>query len=536
MVTLTAVDSDLSSLFAPADLLRPSAFPHAVARLEVRETNTSWIVLTGEFAYKIKKSVQLGFIDTTTLAQRRSMCDEELRLNRRLAAGIYLDVVSITRDLDGLRVAGHGAIVEYAVQMRQFESSQELSSLLDHDAVSAWEFIGLAQRLAKFHELAPRAPSDEGCPCTQHLHDAVLGNLTILLSHLDGDWALPEMATLIDWMHAYLQDCLGPLRARERSGYIRECHGDLHARNIVRWCGELVPFDCLEFDPNLRWIDVMNDVAFLFMDLTAHGRKDLTFAFLNAYLERTGDYDGVRHLAFYSVYRALIRAMVDGIRAAQDSSHRGEFQDRFRDRVRAAAAYIGRPSPVLFIMHGVSGSGKSRLSERLASHLGAIRMRSDVERKRIGATPEASVCGATYAKGLYAPEISRRTYAHLQSSAESCLQGGMDTIVDAAFLTGEDRRLFRDLALRMGCRFLVLACEADSATLAQRIEKRALLRSDPSDADMEVLSRQLQIRESLAAEELATAIRIDTTQAKASEQAIAAIYERLGQSDPAAHK
>jgi hypothetical protein len=219
------------------------------------------------------------------------------------------------------------------------------------------------------------------------------------------------------------------------TGAIRVCHGDLHARNVVRWYGQLVAFDCLEFDPNLRWIDVMNDVAFLVMDLTAHGRKDLAFAFLNAYLERTGDYAGVRHLSFYSVYRALVRAMVDSLGAEKDSRHRQEFQVRLRMRVKAAAAYVNRSAPTLFIMHGLSGSGKSWLSERLVPQLGAVRIRSDVERKRLGGIPPSVVRQVGFTQGLYTPEFSHRTYARLLECAESCLKGGVDVIVDAAFLS-----------------------------------------------------------------------------------------------------
>jgi uncharacterized protein len=533
MITLCALDGDpgmVSPGFSTTDLLRPSAFPHPVTRLELHETNISWVILTGLFAYKIKKCVQLSFIDTTTLAKRRFLCEEELRLNRRLAADLYLDVVAITRDAAGLRFAGQGPIVEYAVRMKQFEASQELSALLDRGAASAAEFVDLAQRLAQFHELAPKAPVSKDFSCTQHLHDAVLGNLGILLSHLDADTSLPEMGVLVDWTHDYLHDSLEHLRARESSGYIRECHGDLHARNIVRWRDQLVPFDCLEFDPHLRWIDVMNDAAFLTMDLMARGRRDLACAFLNAYLERTGDYRGVRHLAFYSVYRALVRAMVDSIGAEQDGAHRRDFQARLRARIRTAAAYIDRPAPALLITHGLSGSGKSWLSEQLASQWGALRIRSDVERKRLGAG-SAAVASNTGAD-LYTPEMNRLTYVRLLEGAQSCLKGGMDTIVDAAFLHGEDRRLFRDLAIRMGCPFVILTCEADPVALTRRIETRGRLHTDPSDATVQVLNRQLKNREPLAAGEHAAAIRVDTTLPQASEKAIAAIRSRLRHTQP----
>ena len=514
--------------FSPADLLSPSAYPHPVVRLEVRETNISWIILTGTFAYKIKKSVQLEFIDTTTLAQRRHLCEEELRLNQRLAADLYLDVVGITREADGVHVAGQGPIVEYAVRMLQFDASQELSALLDRGDVSPAEFADLGRRLAQFHETAPKAPSGD-VSCTQHLHDAVLGNLATLLSHLDADTALPEMGTLIDWTHDYLHRSLQRLRVREESGFIRECHGDLHARNVVRWRGRLLPFDCLEFDPRLRWIDVMNDVAFLTMDLTARSRRDLAGSFLNAYLERTGDYEGVRHLAFYSVYRALVRAMADSISAEKDGAHRHEFQHRLRARVRAAAEYIDRAPPALLVMHGPSGSGKTWLSERIAAEFGAIRIRSDVERKRLRPGPAA--VGAGGPDGLYTPEMNRRTYARLLEGAEGCLKGGVDTIVDAAFLAGGDRRMFRDLAKQLGCRFIVLACEADPTALADRIEKRALLRTDPSDATAAVLKWQLQHGEPLATDERAAAIKVDTTDSQAAEKAIAAVRGRLRRID-----
>jgi predicted kinase len=264
------------------------------------------------------------------------------------------------------------------------------------------------------------------------------------------------------------------------------------------------------------------------MDLRARGRKDLAGSFLNAYLESTGDYAGVRHLAFYSVYRALIRAMVDSIGAERDGAHRRELQRRLHARVRAAIGYIDRPAPVLCVMHGLSGSGKSWLSERIASELGAIRIRSDVERKRLGPVPAAAGFGAACAEDLYTPEMNRRTYARLLEGAESCLKGGVDTIVDAAFLARADRGAFGDLAARLGCRFIVLACRADPAALAQRIERRALLRTDPSDATVEVLNWQLQNVEPLAADERTSAIEIETTESRAVEKAIAAIRGRAG--------
>jgi uncharacterized protein len=516
-----------SPAFTPEELLTPSAFPHPVTRLELRQTNISYVILTGPFAYKIKKNVKLEFIDTSTLALRRYLCEEELRLNRRLAADLYLDVVAITREAAGLRVGGNGEIIDYAVRMKQFEASQELSELLKRGAVTPQEFVGLAKRLAQFHENAPKGSTNSDYPHTTHLRDAVLGTLAILLSHLDADVTLPELGLLADWTRGYLRDSLPQLRKREESGFIRECHGDLHSRNVVRWRGELVPFDCLEFDPKLRWIDAMNDVAFLVMDLTAYDRKDLEFAFLNAYLEHTGDYDGVRYLAFYAVYRALVRAMVDGLGAQSDPAHRRQFQDRLRVRVKTAVAFVNRPAPTLIIMHGLSGSGKSWLSEQLILQIGAVRIRSDLERKRLAGTELSATRDGGLEQGLYEPQFSRRTYARLLECAESCLNAGVNVIVDAGFLVGAERGLFRDLAVRKGLPFIIVLCEAERGALVQRIEQRQQLRLDPSDADVNVLNWQLRNAEPLSAEERSHVIVADTTEPDATRKACAAIRKRL---------
>lgn len=506
--------------------LTPDAFPHPIMRLEVQETHISWIVLTGPFAYKIKKSVRFDFLDASTLELRHRLCEEELRLNRRLAEDLYLDVVPIVREAGALRVGGRGQIVEYAVRMRQFEAAQELQALLAEGTVRGEEIIDLAVRLAEFHRQAPTAPASPDFPHTQQLYEAVLRNLAILLSHLDAEAQLPEMKPLVDWTHAYLQDSLGALRSREQHGAIRECHGDLHARNIVRWGGRLVPFDCLEFDPKLRWIDVMNDIAFLVMDLTAHDRTDLAFIFLDAYLARTGDYEGVQHLGFYAVYRALVRAMVDSLGAEQSPAHRGEFQARLKLRVIAAWTYANRPRPALIIMHGLSGSGKSFLSEQLIAPLAAIRIRSDVERKRIAELGLDTITGH-FGQGLYSPEMTRRTYARLLKCAESCLKGGINTIVDAAFLTRADRHSFQELAARVGSTFTLLACQADHAIMVRRLQKRAQRHADPSDADVAILLHQPQVTDLLDEGERPNALVIDTTDTKACQKTLAAIRCRF---------
>jgi uncharacterized protein len=512
--------------FTPAELLTATAFQHPVWRLELRETNISWLLLTGPFAYKIKKNVQFDFLDQSTLELRHHLCEEELRLNRRLAADLYLEVCAITREAGAVRMGGGGQIIEYAVRMQQFDGSLELAALLECGQASFEEINALAELLAQFHASAPRTSRDQDFRHTEDLHDAVLGNLAILMSHLDGATALPDMGRLIDWTHDRLHDSLAQLRMREQCGFVRECHGDLHAGNIVRWGGRLVPFDCLEFNPKLRWIDVMNDAAFLVMDLTAHDRGDLAWSFSNTYLARTGDYEGVRLLLFYAVYRALVRAMVDSLEAQRVPEHRERSLNRLRMRVTTAAALMNRPRPTLFIMHGVSGSGKSWLSERLAGKLGAVRMRSDVERKRLAGTGSSVLDETDFEQGIYSPQFTQRTYARLIECAASCLDGGVDTIVDAAFLNAADRRLFHELAARQGVPLLILSCEATRDVLTRRIAERRKLRADPSEAGAEVLARQMQHFTPFDADELRHVIAIDTARTDALQKALSAIHER----------
>jgi aminoglycoside phosphotransferase family enzyme/predicted kinase len=500
------------------------AFPHPVTRIEIRDTHVSRVILTGPFAYKIKKSVRFDFIDTTTLAQRRHLCEEELRLNRRLAPDIYLGVVPITKDADGVHVDGAGPIVEYAVRMSQFDPSQELASLLEHAQCAAAEIADLGATVARFHLQAATAPPDPQHPHTEALRSAVLSNMALLAARAEMADSPTDLGRLVDWTHDGLHSLRGRLALREQLGFIREVHGDLHARNIVRWRGRLTPFDCLEFDPALRWIDVMNDAAFLVMDLVAHQRRDLALTFLNSYLEITGDYAGMRLLPFYAVYRALTRAKVDSLQAEQNPQDCGALLQRLRARIQVAAQFIDVPHPSLVIMHGPSGSGKSWLSEQLLPGLEAIRIRSDVERKRIIA---AQAQDRPVQERIYSPEVTRRTYARALECAEACLDGGFAAIVDATFLNRSDRQDFRALAARLQVPYVIVSCTADEAVLRRRIATRREKRADPSDADADVLAEQMRTLGALDASEQPHAIVIDTSQPGAAATAGTEIPQRI---------
>jgi aminoglycoside phosphotransferase family enzyme/predicted kinase len=474
------------------DLLNPAAYRHAVGNIEVRETHMSWVLLTGAEAYKIKKPVKLDFVDMSTLERRRQLCDEELRLNRRLVPELYLGVVPIVQVGGRATVDAAGPAVEYAVRMKQFAASDELQTLLVRNAVDAAQMAALGELLAKFHASAAVAPGTRAPERTQRLFQTVLDNLAQLLAHLRNVEPSAHLEPLIDWTHGSATALEPVLQSRERHGFVRECHGDLHTGNIVRLHDRLAPFDCIEFDPDLRWIDVMNDVSFLVMDLISHERRDLACALLSTYLEVGGDYEGVRAVPFYAVYRALVRAKVDALAIEQVPARAAELRPRLQQRIAAARWWTSRRHPTLILMHGASGSGKSWLSERLVPHAQVIRIRSDLERKRLAGIEPGQAAAAGVRKGIYAPQVSERTYARLAECAACCLHAGLSVVVDATFLELSHRAAFRTLAERIGASFVMVSCQADRDTLAERVRKRSIQRADASDADLAILETQLR--------------------------------------------
>jgi aminoglycoside phosphotransferase family enzyme/predicted kinase len=496
-----------------AQWLDPAAYPHPVRSPRVIETNTSLVVLTGEFAYKIKKPVRLEFLDASTLERRHFLCEEERRLNARLAPELYLEVVPIVRAAQGLRVGGMGLAIEYAVKMRQFDGAQELSALLERNGVEAAEIADLGRRIARFHA---NAPIDLGRPDganSRRMRTAVLGTLATLLAHVGEPGTVPEFGRLIDWTHDRLERDARRFQDREAAGFVRECHGDLHARNIVRWGGGLIPFDCLEFDRALRWIDVMSDTAFLVMDLVGRSRSDLAAVFLDAYLGESGDYPGVASLPFYAVHRALVRAMVDTLAAETGAGGRRAFTDRARARIGTAAGFAYPRPAVLVAMHGPSGSGKSWLSERLVATLGAVRIRSDVERQRLAGNSSVA----------HDPRGDALTYERLIACAGACLAGGVPAIVDATSLRRADRDRYRALAAAAKVPLVVLSCRAGRPMLIDRIVARRRRGIDPSDADLDVLDAQLATMEPFGDDERADVVEVATADPDAPERAAEAI-------------
>lgn len=499
----------------PAALLRPQAYPHAVDDVVLRETHISWVFLTGRFAYKVKKPVQTPFLDFSTLELRRTYCEEEVRLNQRMAPDLYLDVAPITGTVEAPHVGGDGKPMEFAVRMRQFAEEGLLARMLSAGVLTAAHVDELACVLTQFHQQAECVDPASGLGGVKQAVGAAVDNFPLLAPDLPT--AASEIASeLREWTDVAARDLAATFDARRRDGFVRECHGDLHLGNIVLLPGEnaaaaprVTMFDCIEFNPALRWIDVVSDAAFVVMDLAARGRPDYARRLQNACLEQTGDYAGLAVWPWYLVYRALVRAKVASIRAGQSPSSESEHEASLHeaaDYLRLARTYIQPQQPRLVITHGVSGSGKTFGSQRLVDELGAIRLRSDVERKRLAGLPPLAESGSTLDAGLYSAEQTHRTYVALEALAEQVLRSGRTVVVDATFLRRADRERFRQLARRLAVPFAILRFDAPAEVLAERITRR---RGDASEASLEVLQRQLATREPLLPDEQSDCLSVE---------------------------
>jgi hypothetical protein len=493
----------------------PACYPHPVHPIRIIETHISFVVLTGTFAYKIKKSVDLGFLDFTNLEKRRFYCDEELRLNLRLAPEIYLDVVPICGTPEAPRIGGAGEVVEYAVRMREFPQDALAERVLARGELTLRQVDKLAAGIARFHSDAPRSSEIDGFSTPEAALALALQNFAQIRTLPGQAESRPVLEEVERWTrreHARLREILAE---RKREGLVRECHGDLHLGNIVFLEGEPLVFDCIEFNPELRWIDVMNEVAFLVMDLQAAGRTDFARRFLNGYLEATGDYAGLRVLRYYCVYRAMVRAKVMLMRASQQEctpEDRASATALF-GRYLSVAASCAQPSrSFVLITHGFSGSGKTTLSQPLVELTGAIRVRSDVERKRIhGLAPKVRP-GSGIAEGLYGPDATESTYRRLLDLARIIVEAGHSVIVDATFLQHRQRDMFRALAARAGIPFLIVDFNASEGLLRERILARSDRGDDASDADLAVLEHQLRTHEPLQTDELESVFAYDASE------------------------
>lgn len=487
-------------------LLQPALYDHPVQPpFSVLQTHAAYVVLTGEYAYKVKKPVNLGFLDFSTLEKRHFFCHEELRLNSRHTPDVYLAVVPIVAHHGEFRLGtGAGEIVDYALKMRQFPQSGLLSAVFACGELTLEQMTQLGQRVAAMHALAPTNRAIQAFGSLDAIAQVIADNYRSGQAYVGRDQTAQQHAETKAFTDTLLRDHPEWFAQRQADGMIRECHGDLHLNNVYYQAGAMHPFDCIEFNPAFRNIDVLYDVAFMLMDLDVRGRRDLAYQFLNSYLEQTADYAGAVLLPLYASMRAYVRAKVQSLLG--DDQHlsaadRAQFHQQAARYYRYAWEATRRQSGRIIVMLGLSGSGKSTVGQALAQQRGAIHIRADAVRKHLGGVPLAE----RGADALYTPAMSERTYARLLELAMFLASHGQTVILDAKYDRQRRRQTVLEQAQAAGLPVHFVNCTAPQAMLRQRIEQR---QHDVSDATVAILAGQ--VFEPLSAAEERLTLTIDT--------------------------
>ncbi|MDY7220352.1 AAA family ATPase [Denitrificimonas sp. JX-1] len=509
-------------------LQNPAIFPHPVEEFQVIETHISWVILTGSYAYKIKKSVNFGFLDFTDVEARKHFCSEEVRLNKRLTDGLYLEVVAITGSIDAPQLNGDGPAIEYAVKMRQFPQTQLLGDMQKRGELCETHIDALAKQIARFHDEAPQVPAEHPLGDPHAIMAPIRQNFEQIRPLLNEPADLQQLDALEAWAEDSFTRLLPLLEQRRHNGSIRECHGDIHLGNATMLDGEVMLFDCIEFNEPFRLIDVASDAAFLAMDLEDRGLKPLSRRFVSTWLELTGDYQAMPLINFYKAYRAMVRGKVNLFRLDQedDPVQRAVIVRQYRSYANLAESYSAIPSRLLAITHGISAVGKSTVAMRLVEALGALRFRSDFERKRLFGEQDASAQNIL-GGGIYNPNASAATYQRLHDLAETALLAGFPVVIDATYLKEEQRQDAWKIAEKTGAPFLILDCQAPDEVISIWLKQRQAEGLDPSDATEEVILAQRQHLEPLTPTEVTQSYRVDTHDAATLDNLIKQIRSRL---------
>ncbi|HEY9764361.1 MAG TPA: AAA family ATPase [Trichocoleus sp.] len=486
-------------------MLQPQFYPHAVTEpIRLMQTHVSYVLLTGDYAYKIKKPVDFGFLNYSTLEKRQHFCQEELRLNQRGAAPLYLDMLPITLAGEVYALGGTGDAVEYAVKMQQFPQETLLSVLFERGELTEELLRNLAEAIASFHQQAETNDYIRSFGEIPQIRQSIDENYDQTVGYVGGPQTQQQFDETKAFTDRFFAERQALLQSRIQQGKIRACHGDLHLNNICYWQDQLLLFDCIEFNEPFRFVDVMFDIAYIVMDLEVQGRTDLSATFLSHYVEQTGDWEGLQVLPLYVSRQSYVRAKVTSF-LLNDASIPAETREQAAATAakyyRLAWSYVQPRAAQIFLMAGLSGSGKSTTARELSRH-GAIHLRSDAVRKHLAGVPLLERGD----QSLYTPEMTQKTYARLLDLGILLAQEGYSVVLDAKY----DRQTFRQAAIAQAqshdLPLKIVYCEAPLEVLKTRLQAR---QGDIADATVAVLENQLM--EPFAADERPFVTTVDTT-------------------------
>lgn len=484
---------------AVAGLLRPEAYDHPADDLLLHETHVSWVVLAGPYAYKLKKPVDLGFVDLSTFERRAANAEAEVQLNRRFAPEVYLGTVDVVERDGAVHVGGEGRVLERAVWMRRLPAEGLLRLLLEQGSATSHLVRRIARAVARIHTEAPTGPGVDEHGSLPAIEANWRQNFEQIASYVGEIIPAWELTLIREYVEDRLSSWASTFRRRAESGRVRDGHGDLHADSICVLDGRPVFFDCLEFSARYRCSDVASEVAFLAMDLDHTGRADLGWVFVSEYVRASGDQEVWRLLDFYKCYRAFVRGKVRALRTSQaglDAEEREAVRREARAYFNLAASYARASNlPRLVVLTGLPASGKSTLAAALASRLGMVRLSTDLERKRAVGLRPTDRADAGFAEGIYTPGRTRLTYAALRRSAARWIRRGVSVVLDGTHATRSQRGLGRALAKRLGARFLLIETRCSEAEVPRRLARRASDPRDPSDATWGIYTRMREAYE-----------------------------------------
>ncbi|WP_414574834.1 AAA family ATPase [Anabaena sp. CCY 9402-a] len=490
-------------------MLQPGFYPHSIQEpIQLIQTHVSYVLLTGDYAYKLKKPVNFGFLDFSTLEKRQHFCQEELRLNKRGAAELYLEVLPITLEGEQYVLGGTGNPVEYAVKMRQFPQETLLSSLFADDKLKETDLEELGRVVAQYHAKTETNDYIRSFGEVSQIRAAFDENYQQTAKYIGG----PQTQAQFDETKAYTERFFAErqelFQRRIQNDYIRECHGDLHLRNICLWQDKILLFDCIEFNEPFRFVDVMFDIAYAVMDLEAQQRPDLSNAYLNTYVEQTGDWEGLEVLPIYLNRQSYVRAKVTSFLLDDPSvpvTVKEEASKTAAKYYKLAWEYTKPKQGKILLMSGLSGSGKSTTAKYLARQTGAIHLRSDAVRKHLGGIP-------LYERGgddLYTPEMTQKTYARLLNLGIILANQGYTVILDAKYDKQELRQEAIAQAQKHQLPLQIIYCTAPLEVVQERLVNRT---GDIADATVDLLASQLKQTEPFTDTEKPYVQIWDTTQ------------------------